>query len=143
MPAAEGRGTDLAAADNFGVGGGGGGGSGEHTGFDREPTLLHWSETDAQSVKVATASNCVALCCVLTCLQTALMTPCNPRLARVLISHGASVDAVGVGMATPLHKAAERGDAELVQVLLDNRADMNAQQSLGQTPLHLASLGGW
>jgi len=84
---------------------------GEHNGFDSEPTLLHWTEMDAQ-------------------------------LARCLLSHGATVDAMGAAIATPLHKAAERGAVELVQVLLEYQADINAQQSLGQSPLHLAALGG-
>ena len=69
---------------------------GEHTGFDNEPTLLHWYATDAQ-------------------------------LARCLLSCGAAVDALGVALSTPLHKAAERGATELVEVLLQYRADINVK----------------
>lgn len=37
-----------------------------------------------------------------------------------------------------LHNAVEKGDYELVQVLLDSGADPNARNNMGYTPLHFA-----
>ncbi len=39
---------------------------------------------------------------------------------------------------TPLHWAAQHGHVEVVQTLIDNGADVNAQDVFGRTPLHLA-----
>src|SRR5260221_14763981 len=41
---------------------------------------------------------------------------------------------------TPLHIAAHRGSGAIVQLLLDNGADVNATAINNLTPLHLASL---
>lgn len=41
-------------------------------------------------------------------------------------------------MQTPLHHAASLGKLEIVQLLLDYNANCNAQDSFGNTPLHLA-----
>src|SRR2546428_711052 len=43
---------------------------------------------------------------------------------------------------TPLHWAAERGHSQLVELLLANKADINARTNRGDTPLHLASEKG-
>ena len=40
------------------------------------------------------------------------------EVARVLLEHGSQVDPVGNNGKTPLHKAAERGDAETCQLLV-------------------------
>ncbi len=44
--------------------------------------------------------------------------------------------------ATPLHDAAWNGDVQLVELLLANRADVDARDVRGYTPLHLAILEG-
>jgi len=41
----------------------------------------------------------------------------------------------------PLHSAAERGNPEIVQLLIDAGADVNGKTTLGTTPLHLARNG--
>ena len=44
---------------------------------------------------------------------------------------------------TPLHRAAERGDATVLQLLLaDHRVDVNCSNSDGLTPLHVAACQG-
>lgn len=39
---------------------------------------------------------------------------------------------------TPLHYAVQSGRIELVELLIDNKADINAKDANGQTPLHIA-----
>lgn len=43
---------------------------------------------------------------------------------------------------TPLHKAAERGNTNIVALLLEMRAKVNAKGDWGNTPLHLAARNG-
>ena len=64
---------------------------------------------------------------------------------RTLLKHGASIDAISTnGTAnTPLCAAlAGRGNTEVVQILLDGGADVNALAAHGVTPLHLAASRG-
>src|SRR5262245_48778261 len=62
---------------------------------------------------------------------------------RTLLKQGADVSAAqGDGM-TPLHWAAERGDAAMAEMLLYAGANVSAVTRIGQyTPLHLASRAG-
>jgi ankyrin repeat protein len=62
---------------------------------------------------------------------------------RALLKQGADVSAAqGDGM-TPLHWAAERGDAAMAEMLLYAGANIAAVTRIGQyTPLHLAARGG-
>ena len=41
---------------------------------------------------------------------------------------------------TALHRAVAKGDEEEIQLLIDNGADINAKDRIGQTPLHHAVL---
>lgn len=60
-------------------------------------------------------------------------------LARLLIEHGASVNARAAGGHIPLHEASANGNVELVKLLLENGADVNAKTDDGKTPLDFAT----
>ena len=64
--------------------------------------------------------------------------------ARLLVVHGADVDARGTGWmtGTPLHSAASGKHTEVVGVLLEAGADPDVRQSGGWTPLHSAAHNG-
>jgi ankyrin repeat protein len=64
------------------------------------------------------------------------------EIVEWLLSHGADPNQRCGGEdypQTPLHFAASRGLVEFSQILLQHKADQNAQDSRGRTPLHLAS----
>ncbi|KAL3669470.1 hypothetical protein V7S43_005862 [Phytophthora oleae] len=61
------------------------------------------------------------------------------QMAKVLIDHGADVNAANTATATPLHHAMRRYDFDLVDVLLENGADVNQPNRFGDTPLHQAA----
>ncbi len=65
----------------------------------------------------------------------------NFRLAQLLHLRGSSVEPQGDFNKTPLHSAAYYGDLEMVQILLDCRADVNARAERGSTPLGFALSG--
>lgn len=62
------------------------------------------------------------------------------KLAKILISHGANVNAVRRDWTSSplLHYAILRGNRELVELLLSNGADVNAKNNYGNTPLCIA-----
>ena len=63
-------------------------------------------------------------------------------IVRLLIKHGADVNARDEIGRTVLHDAAEANDGEMVQLLLDNRVDPDAVDRSGMTSLEVAaSLG--
>jgi ankyrin repeat protein len=63
--------------------------------------------------------------------------------AKLLIDHGANVNASrpSDGM-TVLHLAVQSGNRELIEALLANKADVNARNNAGETPLDLAKRNG-
>jgi ankyrin repeat protein len=63
----------------------------------------------------------------------------RPEIARILIAHGANVNASQPDMGfTALHEAASNGDIEFAKLLLDHGANINAKTSDGKTPLAFA-----
>ena len=61
------------------------------------------------------------------------------ELARHLRCRGSSIDPQGWDLLSLLHSAAEFGDLEVVQILVELKADINALSEAGQTPLHVVS----
>jgi len=60
-------------------------------------------------------------------------------IARVLIAHGANVNAMQADSGfTPLHEAALNGDLEFARLLIEHGADVNAKMKDGKTPLGFA-----
>jgi ankyrin repeat protein len=59
-------------------------------------------------------------------------------IARLLIDHGANVNARAASGHIPLHEASANGNVELVKLLIQNGADVNAKTDDGKTPLDFA-----
>ncbi|KAK8877584.1 ankyrin repeat protein [Apiospora arundinis] len=70
--------------------------------------------------------------------------PTTPReeMLRLLLQHGANVNAVSDGGWKPLHNAAQKGLTSIVDILLKAGADINATLSNGMTALHWAAFNG-
>jgi len=78
---------------------------------------------------------------------TALHFACyfgQPEAARLLIEHGASVDAAAGNpmKVMPLHSAASARNFEAARVLLEHGAPVNARQQGGWAPIHAAAQNG-
>jgi len=65
----------------------------------------------------------------------------HSQTAKLLHHNGAHVNVDGDDGVTPLNSAAWYGDLEMVQVLLDYKADVNARSDYSWTALHEASEG--
>lgn len=59
-------------------------------------------------------------------------------IARLLIDHGADVNAKAENDLTLLHTAAARGNLESARLLLEHGADINATTKDGKTPMAYA-----
>lgn len=66
----------------------------------------------------------------------------NTNLVKILINHGADINATQAGGFTPLHAAAQIGNEELIKFLLEQMADINAMTDSGKTPMELAIASG-
>ena len=60
------------------------------------------------------------------------------NVARLLLEHGADVNALSNDSSTPLHFAARRGRIEVVHVLLEHGANAGAEDDNGRTALQVA-----
>lgn len=72
--------------------------------------------------------------------ETLLFRCSTVRMARLLLSRGARVNAADRDGFTPLHVAAMVGDYPLVEFLADNGADVNARAADGSTTVYRAWL---
>lgn len=78
---------------------------------------------------------------------TALHFACffgQPEAARLLLQHGAAVDAVAANptRVMPLHSAASARNLEAAQLLVARGAPLNARQQGGWVPIHAAAQNG-
>lgn len=65
------------------------------------------------------------------------------ELAQVLLAMSAQVEDRGQkNDCTPLMEAASAGHVDIIKLLIDHNADVNAQSSTGNTPLMYACAGG-
>jgi hypothetical protein len=62
----------------------------------------------------------------------------SAKMARLLLNHGAKVDACEAWDETPLHIAARSGSGEVCEILLDHGASIDAVNAHGMTALLLA-----
>jgi ankyrin repeat protein/tetratricopeptide (TPR) repeat protein len=58
------------------------------------------------------------------------------KVKNLLQKHKSLVNQRDSRLSTPLHVAAQKSNIEMVKMLLENSADVNAQDDLGRTPLH-------
>ncbi len=58
------------------------------------------------------------------------------NVVRLLIEHGANVDAQSKSLSTPLHVAVVRRNVDIVKLLIEKGANIDAQSDDGDTPLH-------
>jgi ankyrin repeat protein len=68
--------------------------------------------------------------------------PFHVEVAKLLLEHGADLNAKNESGWTPLHKAAFWGRVDIVATLLEHGADPDVQDKFGRTPLHSAALEG-
>ena len=62
----------------------------------------------------------------------------NLEITRLLISHGADVNARQINNFTAMHNAAQNGQIEMAALLLAHGAEINARSQDGRTPLAFA-----
>ena len=67
----------------------------------------------------------------------------NISIARLLLQHGADVNAKQMSGITPLHSAAHNGQTAMVELLLANNADKNSRTEEGKSPADMAEEAGF
>lgn len=67
---------------------------------------------------------------------------CSERCLRYLEAYGGDVNAVSTENRTPLHYSALRGDLDVTETLLREKANTRIRDIDGRTPIHLAAIHG-
>ena len=67
----------------------------------------------------------------------------SPEMVRLLIDHGAIIQATDQDGRTPLFQAAQMGQTEIVALLLKRGARVDTPDRFRRTPLHVAAAGGY
>ncbi|MFA4828453.1 MAG: ankyrin repeat domain-containing protein [Thermodesulfovibrionales bacterium] len=62
----------------------------------------------------------------------------NIEIVKLLMNHGANVNAKDKSGMTPLHIAATKGNHEAINLLLNSKADLDAEDNNGHTPFYVA-----
>jgi ankyrin repeat protein len=62
----------------------------------------------------------------------------NVEEVKQCLTLGEDVNLRGLANMTPLHRAAQNGRKEMVELLIENGADINAMTDSGETPLDWA-----
>ena len=78
----------------------------------------------------------------MTPLLRVLLISRNPDVVRLLLDHGADVDACDIAGWTALHHAVGSGNPEIVQMILERSTEVDAKNSQGATALFTASYNG-
>ncbi len=75
-------------------------------------------------------------------LQYTVRSSSDVEIAKLLVSHGAKINAVNNIGRTALHDAALHGQLEMVTFLIEEGADLNIKDDFGMTPYDFAAQGG-
>lgn len=92
-----------------------------------EATCAEVLEGDRWAIHGEDPCGCTALHIAAHCGSTAI--------ARLLLKHGAKIDALEAWDETPLHFAARSGSVEVCNILLDHGASIDVMNAYGWTPL--------
>jgi ankyrin repeat protein len=76
---------------------------------------------------------------IVTLHYAALSASSGTETMRVLIAHGADVNACDLRLNTPLHAAAKSAQLDKIEVLIAAGADVICGDALGATALHVAN----
>ena len=105
-------------------------------------TPLHWAVFDGSPARVWKLLIQGEEPCAVNDMDDKPLHFCsNAMIARQLIKASAAIDARDCDGWTPLIAAASHGYASVVAVLLDNKADPNAESHFGETALAIAVRG--
>ena len=89
------------------------------------PSIQHRADVNGQDDSIIISSNTIL--------------PEKTGTVRLLIDHGANVNAKDQTNSTPLHLASSVGSIDTVRLLIDHSADVTAQDVHRMTPLHMAA----
>ena len=65
----------------------------------------------------------------------------DPEVAQYLINNGLNVNATNLFGKAPIHYAAFRGNKKIIDLFLQNKADINVVTETGETALHISTIG--